>query len=185
MSDSSAVRVCVCVSVRVCVCDCVCVCICVCDCVCVCICACVCVRVRARARVCVCVCVCVCVRARNTILWLCNSWGYNVHITVDLVKRGVLTLVGEIRRYRNDRYYYYYYFMLVQAGRVRYSATLAKRLWGSKRTCCQTTRFINTIKPNAWGQSGKVEEKEGSSNKRACSIASTMHGLEIPCPSFD
>ena len=28
---------------------------------------------------------------------------------VDPVKRGVLILVGEIRRYRNDRYYYYYY----------------------------------------------------------------------------
>ena len=27
-----------------------------------------------------------------------------MHIIVDLVKRGVLTLIGEIRRYRNDRY---------------------------------------------------------------------------------
>ena len=30
------------------------------------------------------------------------------HVFVDLVTRGVLTLVGEIRRYRNDRYYHYY-----------------------------------------------------------------------------
>ena len=29
--------------------------------------------------------------------------GFNAYIIVDLVKRGVLTLVGEIRRYRNDR----------------------------------------------------------------------------------
>ena len=33
---------------------------------------------------------------------------FNTYITVDLVKRGMLTLVGEIRRYGNDRYYYYY-----------------------------------------------------------------------------
>ena len=31
-----------------------------------------------------------------------------VHIFVDLVMRGQLTLVGEIRRYRNDRYYLLY-----------------------------------------------------------------------------
>jgi len=29
---------------------------------------------------------------------------------VDLVKHGVLTLVGEIWRYLNDRYYCYYYY---------------------------------------------------------------------------
>ena len=31
-----------------------------------------------------------------------------VAVVVDLVKRGALTLVGEIQHYRNDRYYYYY-----------------------------------------------------------------------------
>ena len=36
-----------------------------------------------------------------------NFWGFDVNIIVDLVKRGVLILVSEIRRYRNDRYYYY------------------------------------------------------------------------------
>ena len=30
------------------------------------------------------------------------------HIFVDLVTRGVLTLVVEIRHYRSDRYYHYY-----------------------------------------------------------------------------
>ena len=34
---------------------------------------------------------------------------FYVYICVDLVKRCVHTHVGEIRRYRNDRYYYYYY----------------------------------------------------------------------------
>ena len=34
--------------------------------------------------------------------------GFNVYIIVDLVKCGVLTLVGEIWCYRNDLYYYYY-----------------------------------------------------------------------------
>ena len=36
-------------------------------------------------------------------------WGFNVYVFVGLIKRGVLTLVGEIGlwRYRNDRYYYY------------------------------------------------------------------------------
>ena len=37
--------------------------------------------------------------------------GFNVYIIVGLVKRGVFTLVGEILRYRNDRYYYYYYLL--------------------------------------------------------------------------
>ena len=32
---------------------------------------------------------------------------FNVYIIVDLVKRGVLSLVGEIRSYRNNRYYYH------------------------------------------------------------------------------
>ena len=29
--------------------------------------------------------------------------GFNVYIIVDLMKRGVLTFVGEIQHYRNDR----------------------------------------------------------------------------------
>ena len=33
-----------------------------------------------------------------------------MHICVDFVKRVVLTHVGEIRLYRNDRYYYYCYY---------------------------------------------------------------------------
>ena len=37
-----------------------------------------------------------------------NYVRFNVHILVDLVKRGVLILVGEIRRNRNARYYYYF-----------------------------------------------------------------------------
>ena len=31
---------------------------------------------------------------------------FYVYLFVDLLKRGVLPLVGEIGRYRNDRYYY-------------------------------------------------------------------------------
>ena len=70
----------------------------------------------ARARV-----VCVCVRARAgrggggeeynimTIIINYYFWGFTVCIIADLVKCSVLTLVGEMRRYRNDRYYYYYY----------------------------------------------------------------------------
>ena len=86
----------------------------------VCVCACVCVCVRARACVCVSVCMCVCARARvcvcaracgarNAIFWLYNYcfWGFNVYIFVDLVIRDVLTLAGEIERYRNDRCGYY------------------------------------------------------------------------------
>ena len=34
-----------------------------------------------------------------------NIMNINVHIIVDIVKRGVLTLVSEIRRYRNERYF--------------------------------------------------------------------------------
>ena len=33
---------------------------------------------------------------------------FNVFLFVVLVKRSVLTLAGEIWRYRNDCYYYYY-----------------------------------------------------------------------------
>ena len=37
-----------------------------------------------------------------------NFWLY-VYISVVLINRGVLTLVGEIRRYRKDRYCYYHH----------------------------------------------------------------------------
>ena len=40
-------------------------------------------------------------------------WGFNVYIIVDFLKRGVLTLVGEVRLYRNDRCYYYHYFCVM------------------------------------------------------------------------
>ena len=85
-----------CVFVRACVCVCVRAPACVCQCVCVC----------ARARVCVCARAC---GARNAIFWLYNYcfWGFNVYIFVDLVIRDVLTLAGEIERYRNDRCGYY------------------------------------------------------------------------------
>ena len=33
-----------------------------------------------------------------------------MYIIVDLVKRGVLSLVSDMRRYTNNRYYYYYSF---------------------------------------------------------------------------
>ena len=60
-------------------------------------------------------CVCMCARAR-----VCDMRGiqyyvnliflrFYVYLFVDLVKRGVLTFIGQIRQYRNDYYYYYYY----------------------------------------------------------------------------
>ena len=55
--------------------------------------------------VCVCVCVCFCTRvyARNTILWqFFVCFCFNECSFVDLVKHSVLTLVSEIRHYRND-----------------------------------------------------------------------------------
>ena len=63
-----------------------------------CVCVCVCVCARARARACV-------WWARNTILCL----SFYAYIFVDLVKRGMLTIVGEIRRCRNDRFCHHYY----------------------------------------------------------------------------
>ena len=86
---------------------------CACACVCVCVsvqraCVCVCVRVQVCVHVRVCVCMCVWC-GRNTILWLhdYDLCGYNnyIYIIGGLVKRGVLTLVGEIRYYRTDRCY--------------------------------------------------------------------------------
>ena len=80
---------------------------------------------RACVRACVCVCVCcVCVLGGGEAsVHLCvgggGGGGYNiiviysifrlyVYISVDLVKRGVFTLVGEIRRKRKDCNYYCY-----------------------------------------------------------------------------
>ena len=37
------------------------------------------------------------------------AFSFNECIFLDLVKRGVLILVGEIWHYRNGYYYYYYY----------------------------------------------------------------------------
>ena len=51
-----------------------------------------------------------CGRKRMLSMFDYYFWGFNVYITVDLVKHGVLTHVGEVRRYRNDRCYYYHYF---------------------------------------------------------------------------
>ena len=57
------------------------------------------------ACVCVCVCVCVVRYTRNlhkimTSLYNNYFGGFNVYIFVDLLKRGVLTLVDKIRRYK-------------------------------------------------------------------------------------
>ena len=59
--------------------------------------------------VCVCVCVCVCagvVREGYNIMTIYILFFRFLLYTffVDLIKRGVLTLVGEIWRYRNDRF---------------------------------------------------------------------------------
>ena len=52
---------------------------------------------------------CACVEYNiMTILFIYYYGFFDTYIIVDLVKRGMLKLVGEIRRYRNDRYYYYY-----------------------------------------------------------------------------
>ena len=89
----------VCVCVCVCVCGvylpwaCVCVCVCVRACVCVCVCVCACVRACVRA--------CVCVRRIQYIYTPVNLRFY-ANMFVDLVKRGVRTLAGEIRHSRND-----------------------------------------------------------------------------------
>ena len=53
---------------------------------------------------------------RNTILWLYNlkDLRFWCRHYCSSVKHGVLILVNEIRRYRNDRYYYYYYLLSSQ-----------------------------------------------------------------------
>ena len=68
-----------------------------------------CVRtcVRACVRACVRVCVCVWCARNTTIIIL--FWRFYAYIFVDVVKRGVLILVGEIQCYRHDLYWYYYY----------------------------------------------------------------------------
>ena len=62
--------------------------------------------VRACARVCVCVCVCVLFEEYNNIMFIILFLWFYVYIFVDLVKHGVLTHVGEMRRFRNARYCY-------------------------------------------------------------------------------
>ena len=106
------VRVCVCVCARACVRVRACVCACVCVRAYVYVCARVCMSVRAcvRERVCVCQCVCVCVRVfeEYNITFISLFLRFYIYIFVDpLIKRGALTLVGEIPCYRIDRCYYY------------------------------------------------------------------------------
>ena len=86
-----------------------CVCVCV-DCVCVCVCVCVSVSISVCACVCDSVCGCAGV--------VCEEYNTYCHykiiileilmnfVVVDLLRCGVLSLVCEVRRYRNDRYYY-------------------------------------------------------------------------------
>ena len=66
---------------------------------------------RACARACVRACVCVCVggggvRGIQYHIYVL-FFRFYVDLLVDLVKRGALTFVREIRRYRNHRYYYH------------------------------------------------------------------------------
>ena len=86
------------------------------------VCVCVCVRVRALACVCACVralacvracvraCACVCVwREEYNIMFVYFFLEFYAYIFISLVKRGVLTLAGEIRRCRNASCYRDYY----------------------------------------------------------------------------
>ena len=62
----------------------------------------------------VCVCVCVCVWSAKNLYHEYIMIIFEVLMSalsfLDLLKRSVLTLVGEIWRYKNDRCYYYYYY---------------------------------------------------------------------------
>ena len=71
-----------------------------------CVCVCVCVRACVRA----CVRVCVCVREEYNIMFIYYFWSFLAHIFVDLVTRGMITLVNEVRRYSNKSYYYNYHY---------------------------------------------------------------------------
>ena len=88
---------------------------------CVCVCVWMCVYVCVCVWMCVYVCLCVCVRV-CVYVWMCagvvcekyNSMlllflRFYVYIFVEFVKRDVLSLVGEIVLYKNDRCYCYNY----------------------------------------------------------------------------
>ena len=53
-----------------------------------------------------CVCVCVCVCKEHGMMYNYYFWSFNVYIFIDLLMRGVLTIVDEIWCYRNDHYNY-------------------------------------------------------------------------------
>ena len=93
---------------------------------CLCVCVCVCVHACVHACVCVCVCVCVCSSAcvggglggGGRVDVMCEEYNvyilfvrFYAYISVDLVKRSVLTLVSEIQHHRNDLYYCYYHIL--------------------------------------------------------------------------
>ena len=80
----------------------VCVRVCVCVCVCVFVCVCACAHVRACARECV-------WREEYNIMFIYYLFKFYVYIFIGLVKRRVLTLVGEIGCCRNGSCYHHYY----------------------------------------------------------------------------
>ena len=88
-----------------CVCVYACVYVCVCVCMCVCVFLCVCVYLCARAFVCGC-------GVRGIQYHVDNLFEVYGHMFADLPKRIVLTLVGDIRRHRNDRSSSFFFFFL-------------------------------------------------------------------------
>ena len=86
------------------------------------------------------VCVCMCVRRIHYDDCIIHClWGFNAYIIVDLVKRGVLTLVSEIWRYRNNRCYYYDFIFLAHGHRS-----------GNPVATCPLSRYVIVLSVETW-----------------------------------
>ena len=82
-----------------------------------------------------CVCACVHARARARAQLRIYNLGFNVYIIFDVAKRGVFTLVVDIRRYRNEHYYYYYYYLCCSLLKASHRCSTSPcRQWKARAT---------------------------------------------------
>ena len=56
-----------------------------------------------------------------------------------------------------------------------------KNIWGPKQDLLQTTKFINTVKLDAWGQSWNTEEKEEEEEGEECGCNKVSLAVKTMC----
>ena len=87
--------------------------------------------------------------------------GSNAYVIVDLVRRGVLSLVGKIRRYRN---YHYYYYKQHNYSHLDIRRTDGERGQTDRQTDAETLRLGDTEQHRQAGKQTNKQTKQEPGN---------------------